>query len=141
MTLKKWGVVILVVMLGLSGVVFFLPYKYTIKQTLQTPAYLNLPCERALVQNSPNNKNTIKLDVTATGVGWLSFKKEAQQIKLLKNGVFANLSCTINVRLMQQNSIFIPKPMPFVARGVVPQGSEHALSSSTFMWRRIEGLR
>ena len=141
MTLKKWSALILVALLGLLGIVFFLPYKHTLKQTFQTPTYLNLPCERALVQNSKNNKNTIKLDVTATGFGWLNFQEDEEQIKLLKNGLFTNLSCTIDVRLTQQNSIFIPEPMPFVARGVVPQGAEHSLPSTQFKWRRIEGLR
>lgn len=124
-----------------TGLAFALPYKSEIKQTLKTPAYLNLPCQQAMVENSETGNSTLKLTATGTGLGGLSFTTENDEIRLLKNGLFFGLECTLHIRLKKGEIIYLPAPMPFVARGVVPTRADNIRQRSGINWRQIEGFR
>lgn len=122
-------------------IAFNLPYEADARQKLETPVFLNIPCEQTLVKFSPDSQSRVHVDLNGAGFGRITLDRDGKELRLLKLGLLFDISCTATVELAKDKIIYLPEPMPFVAQGVLPTTTEKILPGTGFNWRKFEGFR
>ncbi len=122
-------------LLAAMVLMLFIPINTTLQTTVDREnVVINLPCSQANI--SKGDIFEVSTEFSGHGTGLMGFSWDGNEVRLKKFGIYRELNCIVNIKLIKGKTLQLPASMPFSATGgIVPiKPQQHG------KWRSFELL-